>query len=190
MGRSIDEAERLFENWFQPRLEYQLSRLPPILSDHQKEQLNNWAALLGETDASLRARSKQRQSVRRRARTFAKNVLVISAELFDLCSLSLTISALPSIPDGSFYDYLRTWWTAQVSKTPFPENAKQISSGVPSIEANRESPAISAPLNEPGHFTFRHHTDIPQSLNNLHDASQGGFINIMSTGKLKTSHKL
>lgn len=93
-GSLMDEAESLFKNLFQPRLEYQLSGTPPVLTDPQRNQLNRWAELLAETDESLRARSKQRQSVRRQARTFAKNVHMIAAELFDLCFLSFTISGL------------------------------------------------------------------------------------------------
>lgn len=181
----MDEAESLFESWFRPRLEHQLSRTHPILSEQQKGQLTRWAELLVEADESLLTRSKQRQSVRRRARTFARNVRVISRELFNLCSLSFTISALPSIPDGTFYDYLQTWSTAHIPNMSLTENAKQTDQGVPSkIATNNDSSTLSAPPIEPGDFTLRRETEIPQDLINLRDTPQNGLIDMMTTGEL------
>lgn len=187
----MDETESLFKNWFQPRLEYQISRTPPILSDHQKDQVNRWAELLAETDKSLQTRSKQRKSVRRRARAFAKNAHIIAAELFILCSLSFTISALPSIPDGSFYDYLRIWWTTQNPPTSLIENAKHVCQGMPSgIKANKAIAADSVSPTVSNDFTFRPETETSQGLSNLGDTPQGGLLDVISTGKSHTDHKL
>lgn len=72
--------------------------------------------------------------------------------------------------------------TAHVPKTSLPENAKQPGQGVPSrIAANKNSSTVSAPLTEPGDFTIRPETEIPQDLINLRDAPQDGLMDMIST---------
>lgn len=108
---------------------------------------------------------------------------LIAAELFVLCSLSFTISVLPSIPDGSFYDYLRTWWTTQSPTTPLTENAKQIGQGVLSGIKAKDSSAVSAPSTESRDSIFRPETETIWDLINPHGAPQGGLMDEISTGK-------
>lgn len=185
--RKMGESESLFKVWFQPRLESQLSRTPSILPDRQNGQLKRWAEVLTESNESLKRRSKQRRSVRSRARNFAKNVHAIAADLFVLCSLSFAISVLPSIPDGSFYDYLRNWWTTQVPTALFTENIRLIGQGKSSaIEANQDSFPASAPQTEPRNFAFRSQSGFPEILNNSRGIPERDPMNVDPTGKSNT----
>lgn len=105
------DAERLFfDTQFKERLEETLRSIQYPLSDSQEKQADTWVALYQEDDESLGKRSKSRRSVRRRVRYFARKVYGIKSQLFVLCSLSFSISGLPTIPDDTFYDELGNWW--------------------------------------------------------------------------------
>jgi hypothetical protein len=185
----MSESESLFKTWFQPRLESQLSRTPLILPDRLNDRLKRWAELFAESKESLQTRSKQRRSVRSRARTFAKNAHAIAADLFVLCSLSFPISALPSIPDGSFYDHLRSWWTSQVPTKLPTANVKQIGQAEPSArEANKDSFSASSPLTQPRDFVSRSEASIPEAFNSFGEKPELELMNIASTGKSNTLH--
>lgn len=108
----------LFESRFRPRLQDKLSKFQYPLPDVEAKQATSWVVLFTETDESLEKRSSSNRSIRRQARFFARNVYAISAELFLLCSLSYSISGLPKIPPGTFYEQLKEWWVSCLRPEP------------------------------------------------------------------------
>ena len=109
----MESSTRLFEDVFKPRLENTLLNIQNPLTSEQKKQLNTWLDLYAETEESLKKRSKSRRNIRRHACYFMKKVLAfenIGHELFIPCSLSFTISGLPTIRTGDLYDQLEQWW--------------------------------------------------------------------------------
>lgn len=108
----MSHPSSLFDIQIKPRLEDQIQKIQDPLSEGQAKQANTWLELYTETADSLKKRSSSRRCVRRHAQYFARKVYAISAELFVLCSLSYTITGLPKIPAGPFYDQLEQWWAA------------------------------------------------------------------------------
>lgn len=180
----MGDDSSLFESWLRPRLEYQTSRIHSTLSDRQQDQLNSWVEILTETDDSLKRRSKQRRSVRSRARSFAKRVYSIAVELFVLCSLSGTISDLPTISDGAFYDQLLRWWRTQIPTKPLHGIADIISHDVPSdMNASHVSHTNSVPSER--EFTFLPEAQTFRGVSSLHEPRQYGPVDVLSTGNDK-----
>lgn len=144
------DATDFFENQFRSRLESQLLGIQGTLTGQQLNRVNSWIGLFTETKESLKSRSKQRRSVRNRALFFAEMVLAIGQELFVLCSLSYSISSLPSISPGQFYGQLEQWWR---SKAP-PESLRKVTDAIrrnlPQNEnAHHYSPANSSLQTQP-----------------------------------------
>ncbi|KMQ41318.1 hypothetical protein HL42_7997 [Trichophyton rubrum] len=112
MSSKMSHPSSLFDTQIKPRLEDQIHKILDPLSEGQAKQVNTWLELYTETADSLEKRSSSRRCVRRHAQYFARKVYAISAELFVLCSLSYSITGLPKIPAGPFYDQLEQWWAA------------------------------------------------------------------------------
>ncbi|QSS66006.1 hypothetical protein I7I51_06857 [Histoplasma capsulatum] len=77
---------------------------------------------------------ESRPSVRRGARYFARKVYAMSPELFTLCSLSYTISGLPKIPPGTFYDQLEQWWAPKPPRESLSEVTSTLCQDLSRIE--------------------------------------------------------
>jgi hypothetical protein len=104
------QSQALFDEKFKPRLENQLSCLHGNLLSKEKAQALKWVELYREGDPFPSNKSRSTLCLKRRSREFAQSVLAIGNDLFVLCSLSLHVSRLPTIPHGSFYDRLGEWW--------------------------------------------------------------------------------
>ena len=145
------DATDFFENRFRSRLESQLLEIQGTLTGQQLSRVQSWIELLTETKESLKSRSKQRQSVRRRALFFAQTVLAIGQELFVLCSLSYSISSLGSIPPGPFYDQLERWWRSKVSPRSLRKATDAIRQNLPRNEDAHHYPFTDSSLQtQPG----------------------------------------
>lgn len=96
------ESNNFADSRFKLTLEKKLLELQYPLSDVERNKVETWKEILTETDESLKKRSSSRRNVRRRARYFARKVYAVNGSLFVLCSLSYTISGLPTIPPGGF----------------------------------------------------------------------------------------
>lgn len=146
----MDVNDHIFEAQVRPRLEAQLLKIQNPLTEDQQKRANTWIDLLTESEESLNRRSKQRKSVRRRALFFARKVYTIGEELFVLCSLSYSISALPKIPTGLFYDKLEQWWISIVQPKSLLDVTKPLCQSLPkNITANK---VASADSSLPPHF--------------------------------------
>ena len=142
----MDDATDFFETRFRSRLESQLLGIQGTLTSQQLNRVNSWIELLTETEESLKSRSKQRQSVRRRALYFAQTVLAIGRELFVLCSLSYSISSLGSIPPGPFYDQLERWWRSKESPRSLCKATDAIRQSLPRNENAHHYPPTNSSL--------------------------------------------
>ncbi|EGE00673.1 hypothetical protein TESG_07970 [Trichophyton tonsurans CBS 112818] len=137
----------LFANQLKPRLEDQIQKIQDPLSDGQARQANAWLELYTETADSLKKRSSSRRCVRRHAQYFARKAYAISAELFVLCSLSYSISGLPKIPAGPFYDQLEEWWALERPRDSLSKVATTICGHLPQYgEDNWRFSAALPPL--------------------------------------------
>ena len=81
------------------------------LPKHQHTAFQLCSELLSEDDVSLASRSKQRRSVRSRARTLLIHVLEgLGSELFFICTLATSISTLATVVLDGLLSLLRQWW--------------------------------------------------------------------------------
>jgi hypothetical protein len=133
----MDPIRSFFNDQFKPRLEEKILEIQDPLDDGKDAQAKTWVTLYTETDESLRKRSRTRRSVRRKARYFARRVYVIDARLFVLCSLSYTISGLPVIPRGTFYDEIGEWWKLKAVPKPLSDITIVLCRNLPSSEEER-----------------------------------------------------
>jgi hypothetical protein len=127
----MDVNDNIFEAQVRPCLEAQLLKIQNPLTEEQQKQANTWIDLLTESEESWNRRSKQRKSVRRQARFFARKAYTIGEQLFVLCSLSYSISALPKIPTGLFYDKLEQWWNSIVQPKCLKDVTKPLCQSLP-----------------------------------------------------------
>ncbi|GFF93972.1 hypothetical protein IFM60648_10262 [Aspergillus lentulus] len=80
---------------------------PDPLKCLQRQRLNTWKALL---NGSTVAKSRTQKCVQRHARQFASNVLQCAGrETLFLCMAEYSISSLPKIVHGRFYQALAEW---------------------------------------------------------------------------------
>lgn len=85
------------------------------LPQHQKHSFDLYVELFQEDAISFAKRSKQRRSVRLKARTLLSDVFTsLGSEVFFLCALAVAISTLDTVEIKGLVPTLREWW-AKVS---------------------------------------------------------------------------
>lgn len=109
------------------------------LSTYQTGPFQLYCELLREDATSLAKRSKQRRSVRLRARTLLVDVFSdLGCEMFLLCTLTTTISTLATIPIKGLVPALRRWWKGVSHPNGLAETANKV------CESNSINALISA----------------------------------------------
>jgi hypothetical protein len=128
--------------WFIEQLETEKAKFDDDachLSTHQSGAFQLCYELLREDVTSLAARSKQRRSVRLRARTLLVDVFNdLGCEMFLLCTVATTISTLATIPVKGLVPALRKWWKGVSHPNGLRETASKV------CESNSIRSSISA----------------------------------------------
>lgn len=143
MGPSSD----VFNTQFRPTLDKKLLNLQYPLPDIERDRIASWNELLAETEESLAKRSRQRRSVRLRARYFANKVYSINTELFILCTLSYSISGLPTIVSELFYSQLKEWWLSKPANKLLSKITQEIDPKPTKSDGDiKNLPLLSSPI--------------------------------------------
>ena len=97
------------------------------LPKHQKDAFELCCELLKEEETSMANRSKQRRSIRYRARTLLSDVFSgVGPEVFLLCTLCTTISKLATVSLKVLIPELRRWWKTVSHPTGLTETAREL----------------------------------------------------------------
>jgi hypothetical protein len=97
------------------------------LPKYQSDAFQLCCELLREDATSLAKRSKQRRSVRLRARTLLVDVFTgLGCEMFLLCTLATNISTLATIPIKDLVPTLRRWWKGVSHPNGLTETANKV----------------------------------------------------------------